>query len=94
MARGYADQQAPFQDRQMWRLLLARVHPDAGGDHALFLFACALKDRLYENHRPGAEREGRKTHLSNWRTSMDSWASYNREGLRKARTPRRPRRSR
>lgn len=94
MAQGYADRQVPLQDRQMWRLLLARLHPDAGGDHDLFLFACALKDRLQEERRPGVEREGREPHLSSWRIDMSSWASRNREGLRKARTPRRPRRGR
>jgi hypothetical protein len=30
--------------RRMWRLLLARLHPDAGGNHELFLFACAVKE--------------------------------------------------
>jgi hypothetical protein len=37
---------APSEDRQMWRLLLARLHPDAGGDHDLFAFACAIREEL------------------------------------------------
>jgi hypothetical protein len=89
MAQGSADRQALFQDRQMWRLLLARVHPDAGGAHELFLFVCSLKDQLYEEHRVDAAGQG--AHLSAWRTTMGSWASRNREVLRK---PRRPRRGR
>jgi hypothetical protein len=50
---------APLQDRHMWRQLLARLHPDAGGDHKLFLFACALKESLCEERRVRtAGREG------------------------------------
>lgn len=30
-------------DRVMWRRLLARVHPDAGGDDELFVWAKALE---------------------------------------------------
>src|SRR5829696_3152345 len=37
---------ASFEDRRMWRLLLARLHPDAGGDHDLFAFACAMRDEM------------------------------------------------
>lgn len=37
---------APSEDRQMWRLLLARLHPDAGGDHDLFAFVCAIREEL------------------------------------------------
>jgi hypothetical protein len=25
----------PFDDRSMWRRLVGRAHPDAGGDHEL-----------------------------------------------------------
>ena len=35
-----------FEERRMWRLLLARLHPDAGGDHDLFAFACAMRDEM------------------------------------------------
>src|SRR3712207_7237813 len=37
---------APFEDRRMWRLLLARLHPDAGGDHHVVAFACAVRDEV------------------------------------------------
>jgi hypothetical protein len=39
----------PPWDRRMWRLLLARVHPDAGGQHELFIWARQLKDHVCEN---------------------------------------------
>ena len=41
-----AERLTPFEDRRMWRLLLARLHPDAGGDHDLFAFACAVRDEV------------------------------------------------
>ena len=40
------DRLAPLEDQRMWRLLLARLHPDIGGDHELFLFACAVKGEV------------------------------------------------
>ena len=69
-----------MQDGRMWRLLLARLHPDAGGDHELFLFACALMDSVRGKRRAGP---GPDNAFSLWRGGMDSWASRNREGLRR-----------
>ena len=40
MSEGFPRGERSLQDRRAWRLLLARLHPDAGGDHELFLFAC------------------------------------------------------
>ncbi len=34
----------PPDDRAMWRRLLARVHPDAGGDDELFVWAKSLEE--------------------------------------------------
>jgi hypothetical protein len=68
-----------LQDRGAWRLLLARLHPDAGGDHELFLFACALMDSVCGKRRAGP---GPGHAFSRWRGGMNSWASRNREGLR------------
>jgi len=31
-------------DRSMWRRLLARTHPDAGGTHDLFIWAALVRD--------------------------------------------------
>lgn len=36
----------PPTERAMWRKLLARVHPDAGGDHELFIWARNLHDAV------------------------------------------------
>lgn len=34
----------PPDHRGMWRRLVARTHPDAGGDHELFIWAGAVRD--------------------------------------------------
>ncbi len=34
----------PPSGRTMWRKLLAKAHPDAGGDHDLFVWAGAVRD--------------------------------------------------
>ena len=87
------DRTAFLADRHMWRLLLAKLHPDAGGDHELFLFACALKEGTHGGGRLG---EG-KTRKNNgerraerhaehfpraWRDAMGCWALRNREALK------------
>jgi hypothetical protein len=81
-----------FEDRQMWRLLLARLHPDAGGDHDLFAFACALRDEVYrEIHLAkdaGTGNETRNTadaaaFLGTWHEAMGRWSSSNRDALNK-----------
>jgi hypothetical protein len=91
MPEGFSRGMRFLQDRRAWRLLLARLHPDAGGDHELFLFACALMESVCGKRRtgPGADHA-----FSEWRGGMDSWASRNREGLRKPGTPRRSHRGR
>jgi len=33
----------PLEDKTMWRRLLARTHPDAGGDHELFIWTGTVK---------------------------------------------------
>jgi len=87
VAEASAGRKGPFEDRRTWRRLLARLHPDAGGDHELFLFACALKaevcpDLLFADG-PGASQS-----FSTWRSTMDSWASRNRDALRSPRSAR------
>ena len=94
MGKGYAGLEGPFEDRHMWRLLLARLHPDAGGDHELFLFACALKDELCGRRRfasgGSAARDEPVTEHSflMWRSTMNSWASRNRASLKRPRSRR------
>lgn len=55
-AERLAERLASFEDRRMWRLVLARLHPDAGGDPDLFAFACAIRQEV-SGGRPG-ERLG------------------------------------
>lgn len=84
MAREFPKDEKLFQNRRMWRLLLARLHPDSGGDHELFLFACSLMEGVYGG--PGGSRQdpaGRDGSFSTWRGGMSSWATRNRERLRR-----------
>jgi hypothetical protein len=37
----------PTTDKSMWRRLLSRTHPDAGGSHELFLWAGAVRDLVW-----------------------------------------------
>ena len=90
MGKGYAGREGPFEDRQMWRLLLARLHPDVGGDHELFLFACALKDqlcreRLFDAGPAARDEPGTSYSFYAWRSTMNSWASRNRDALKQPR---------
>ena len=93
MGEGFASREPPFEDRHMWRLLLARLHPDAGGDHELFLFAHALKERAFANgyleDTPALDDDRRRTKrnaepfLRAWHDAMGGWASCNRDTLRR-----------
>jgi hypothetical protein len=79
-------------DRRMWRLLLAQLHPDAGGDHELFLFACAVKKETCGEKRLGskpahndsAQRANRPAErfLHRWQDAMSCWALHNRTALK------------
>jgi hypothetical protein len=85
-----------FEERRMWRLLLARLHPDAGGDHDLFAFACAMRDEMSSasSLAKDTEREDsvRGTEglvapfLRAWQDTMGDWSSGNRNALRNLRT--------
>jgi hypothetical protein len=93
MGGGHAGKEAPFEDRRMWRLLLARLHPDAGGAHELFLFACALKEEVCGGERLVTEsvpHRGRSTEpfLHTWQDAMSYWASHNRDALKRSRSQR------
>jgi hypothetical protein len=90
---GVASREAPFENRHMWRLLLARLHPDAGGDHELFLFAHALREgapgKGSLESTPTADGDRRLTKrsaepfLRAWHDAMGGWASCNRETLKR-----------
>jgi hypothetical protein len=80
------------EDRRMWRLLLARLHPDAGGDHDLFTFACAIRDEVSggdrvvrdtekeDNDQRNVETAG--SFLRAWQDAMGNWSSSNRDVLK------------
>lgn len=89
-ARGVKRPRSPRdEDRRMWRLLLARLHPDAGGDDDLFAFACAVRDGS-RGAKPSVRAAKRDDHaalfLGAWRHTMGRWASGNRDALRRPRT--------
>jgi len=87
-----AERLVAFEDRRMWRLLLARLHPDAGGDHDLFTFACAMRDEMSGagNVAKDAEvvdgapsTEGLVApFLRAWQDTMGDWSSGNRDALK------------
>jgi hypothetical protein len=86
---------AAFEDRRMWRLLLGRLHPDAGGDHDLFAFACAVRDEMsrgkHTTEDTGSEDEAQNTEsvapfLRTWHEAMGQWSSSNRDALNNFRT--------
>ncbi len=72
---------APLTDRRMWRLLLARLHPDVGGDNELFNFACALREEMRGAEGPDDLR-ATEPFLRAWRETMEVWASSNREAFK------------
>ncbi len=47
----------PFDDKSMWRRLVARTHPDAGGDHELFIWTGALRDLVCVGERTSPTRD-------------------------------------
>jgi len=66
-------QTQPLDDPRMWRLLVARTHPDAGGDHELFIWAGTVKGAVcggelqlqtkpQPSDNPSRRREGSTPH--------------------------------
>jgi hypothetical protein len=83
-----AERIASFEDRRMWRLLLARLHPDAGGDHDLFAFASAIRDEMSGGKhtlRDTANEDSADDQvvpfLRTWQEAMGQWSSSNREAM-------------
>ncbi len=72
----------PPNDRAMWRRLISRAHPDAGGDHDLFIWSMATRDvvcggelgseipRRSRDPRPGAREPGAD------RVPFDAYADF------------------
>jgi hypothetical protein len=44
-------------DKTMWRKLVARAHPDAGGDHELFIWTGAVRDAVCGSGRYAEARD-------------------------------------
>jgi hypothetical protein len=53
----------PLDDRGMWRRLVRRTHPDAGGDHELFIWTVVVRDAIcsgvFGGEVPRSERRER-----------------------------------
>nr|MDP9480008.1 hypothetical protein [Actinomycetota bacterium] len=73
----------PPDDPKMWRRLVARTHPDAGGDHELFIWATATRQavcggelgseiprREHQDRQPAGERRDTE------RVSFDPFADF------------------
>jgi hypothetical protein len=66
----------PPTELTMWRKLLARTHPDAGGSHELFIWTRVLKDlvcggQLHVEPKPEpSEHPSRRREGSTWRPTQ------------------------
>jgi hypothetical protein len=68
----------PADDRGMWRLLVSRSHPDAGGDHELFIWTVATRDAVCGElgaEIPRVERWATSTQGTGERVPFDEDAS-------------------
>jgi hypothetical protein len=73
----------PIDDRGMWRRLVGRSHPDAGGDHELFIWTVAMRDaicggevpRHEPRERPSRRREA-STSNAGERVPFDRFADF------------------
>src|SRR5687767_11362257 len=54
----------PITDRSMWQRLLSRAHPDAGGDHELFIWTGAVRDLVCSLRDRGGLSEPDDLHTS------------------------------
>ena len=83
---GDAGRLAFSEDSRMWRLLLARLHPDAGGDHDLFVFACAVREnraaRTTVSSDAGGAQRAAAPFLRTWQEAMDHWSTSNHDALK------------
>jgi hypothetical protein len=69
----------PFDDRGMWRRVVSRSHPDAGGSHELFIWAVATRDAVCGGELEAAisrvERRAPSTQGTGERVPFDEDAS-------------------
>jgi hypothetical protein len=76
------DRSVLLNDPGTWRLLLAQLRRDAGGDSEWFVLACVVKSVLHDGGHPDgvrARHQSRRTEpfLRRWRGAMNHWASRN-----------------
>lgn len=68
----------PPDDRSMWRRVVSRAHPDAGGDHELFIWTVATRyaicDEELGGEAPGRERREQPSRRRE--TSISSAGEY------------------
>jgi hypothetical protein len=64
----------PPTDRGMWRRLIAKTHPDAGGDHELFIWVGSVREFVCNRDAAQPEPEPR-VHPSRHREASDSSAA-------------------
>jgi hypothetical protein len=71
---------APVHDRHYWRRLLARAHPDSGGEHSLFLWALGVREYVagetMEPPRPEYAPPRRSTRADSRRVPFDESRSF------------------
>jgi hypothetical protein len=65
----------PPNDRGMWRRVIARTHPDAGGDHELFIWTCATRDAICGGEL-GSEIPKRRREHEPDRVPFDPFADF------------------
>jgi hypothetical protein len=72
-----------------WRLLLAQLHRDAGGNPEWFVLACAVKSAPHDEGHQDSVRTRRRSRraepfLRGWQGAMNNWASYNCDALKRS----------
>jgi hypothetical protein len=69
-----------MDDRSMWRRLVGRAHPDAGGSHELFIWSVATRDAIcggeLDGEIPRRERRETSTSSAGERIPFDQFADF------------------
>jgi hypothetical protein len=55
-------QTLPLDEKAMWRRLLARTHPDAGGNHELFIWTGTIRDAVCGGELQGEPKRPETRH--------------------------------
>ena len=64
-------QTRPLDDPRMWRRLIAKAHPDAGGDHELFIWTGVLRDVVCNSNLRAAASPEPSNHPSRRREALN-----------------------